>query len=169
MNIRYHSVFVTAALVLAASSASALSILGRTHLVHPASECAVKPLAGGGSTPGSIVWGSLLINNTGATQEFQCPITTDTAGYELQFAALNVSPGWATTSSCQMCVGSSDGSLWCYAPSYVSHPSSARDSVVWDGPGSVSYLSGYGAEIQCGLPNGQQARDFYVDNNLYVW
>jgi hypothetical protein len=142
--------------------------------VHPASQCAVKPTSGVGSTPGNIIWGPFLINNTGAAQEIQCPNdTADSNGlgysFVIRFASLNVSPGWATTSSCQLCVGFSDGGVWCFAPSYVSHPSASRDSVVWDGPASVGNYGSFGSEIQCALPNGQQARDFYVDNELIVW
>jgi hypothetical protein len=168
MKIRFYAVSTLAA-TLAMTSVAFGGYLGRTHIVHPASECAVKPTSLVGSTPGSIVYGSFLINNTGAGHYFQCPISSDTGSYEFRFAALNVSPGWATTSSCQACVGSSDGSLWCYAPSYVSHPSASRDSVVWDGPASTSYQWSYGAELQCALPNGQSLRDYYIDNDLVVY
>jgi hypothetical protein len=158
--------------LLATVAMTSVALADRTHLVRPASECALKPASGVGATPGSIVWGTHLINNTGATQYMQCPMPMDSTGYPFVFAAINVSPGWATTSSCQACVGASDGGVWCYAPSYVSHPSTYRDSVVWDGTtGNPAANAGYAdsVELQCALPNGQQARDFYQDSYLITY
>jgi hypothetical protein len=169
MKIRLFALSTLSAM-LALTSGVFADTLGRTHIVHPASKCALKPLSGVGTTPGSIVYGPFLINNTGESQSLRCPLTTDSQSYRFAFAALNVSPGWATTASCYVCDGSSDGDKWCYAPSYVSRPSASRDSVVWDVDNYGGYaLTGNAGELQCTLPNGQQARDFYVDQVLITW
>jgi hypothetical protein len=171
MKTRLHAVFSVVATLSIAGSAAAQDTLGRTQMIHPASECAVKPISGIGATPGSIVYGTFLINNTGAAQEFQCPVAVDSShwNWELHYAVVDVSAGWVTTQSCQLCVGDGDGWLWCYAPSSIIHASNYRDSVVWDGPGSVGYQMGLGAEMQCGLPNGQSLRDYYADTYLVAW
>jgi hypothetical protein len=179
MKSRLYAVLPVVAAFLAAPSSYAQSYLGRTQLVYPASKCAVKPIFGNDnrparlfdpSTPGAIVYGPFLINNTGSAQEVQCPITANSSAvWEFHFASLDVSAGWATTQSCQLCLGNGDGYLWCFAPSYISHASAYRDSIIWDGPLSVGDVYGVGAEMQCGLPNGQSMRDYYVDNFLEVW
>jgi hypothetical protein len=170
MKTRLHSASLVIATLSLAGSADAQQTLGRTQMMHPASECAVKPVSGSGSTPGSIVWGTFLINHTGAEQEFQCPFAVDSSQtYDLHYAVAEVSPGWAKPESCQLCVGTGDGSLWCYSPSSIVHATNDKDSIVWDGPGSVGYRIGMGAEIQCGLPNGQSLRQYYVDTWLTTW
>ncbi len=168
MNIRMKAMFPLLAMVAVATAADATAVSGRTRFNIPASHCAVKPLSGGGATPGNIIYGTFLINNTGATQEFQCPITASGGSWTSLYAGVHVSPGWATSSSCQLCTGDGDGNLWCYAPSYISHPSPYRDFVAWDGGAAIGYSQNPG-EIQCGLPNGQALRAYYIDNfiNLY--
>jgi hypothetical protein len=166
MKPKLRTIFSVVATLSVAGSAHAFIDIGRTQMMHPASECAVKPQSGSGSTPGSIVYGTFLINNTGEGQWAQCPFSVDIGTAELHYGVIDVSPGWVTTQSCQLCVGNGDGSLWCFAPSSIVHASNYHDSVVWDGPASAGWLAGMGAEMQCALPNGQSLREYYVDTYM---
>ncbi len=132
---------------------------------HPALECyRTGNLDAHGASQFSIQAGVQLVN-TGPTFTAAnpypctafCPLQAEFAYGEPAFnatsVAVNVSHGWATTSSCLLVVGSTNGGLWVFGPNSVT-AGSAMDTVNWTVPDPGDWIPSTGAEVQCTVPSG---------------
>jgi hypothetical protein len=109
------------------------------------------------TSPNVSPWGSELTNHDSRLQNLWCPLDQSGAATSLW---VNVSTGWANTSSCTLSVlstGSNSG--WFLSPTGVNHNQTNTDGIAFNQ--ALPYTSAaIGSTVTCGLPPGATLYDY---------
>jgi hypothetical protein len=155
------NVFIAvAASALLTISSEAFASSFNTQVWWPGITCWANSNPGVGSG-----YGGFLGNWSGSTQTFWCPIWLTQGTQNVANASggpsgpvyIDVTSGWATTSSCAMQLMQSPTEGYFVNPSEVNHNSAGYDTVVMPEVYGDDIISG---DFQCSMPNGQELLDY---------
>ena len=125
------------------------------------------------ASPNVAAWGAQLTNYDPNPQNLWCPLDTSdqaAAGPEFTSVWVNVSPGWATTSSCTVSILSQANRGWFLGGTgneTVAHNPQTNTDVVTISQGFPWLTSTVGAAVTCTLPYGATLYDYHERVPLY--
>lgn len=137
---------VAASLVAANASAAVYSF--------PGINCNLFVINVGNPTLDGYTYGTQLWNESSSARLAVCPLEYPTAN---QAMSIELSAGWATTSSCMYCNGIA--SVTCVYANSLTHVNSSPNAT-YDYLTFFTGSTGGAGEIQCALPSGQAIYEY---------
>ena len=124
----------------------------------------------GSACQGASLSGSLRVNSSGSTSTVWCPMMATFVPNSFiapENVWVDLSHGWATTSSCMIYEAASTNTFWLHAPNSLANNGS-YDTAYWSLGSGVN--EPWGMEVECYLPPGQVLFDYqFREEIIFDW